>query len=109
MATALGQRCGSAARNVEPRSERSGGQLPTPIVRVFAFGMGRSCPAGSIQIDPSCRLASRAALIEEAIYVAHNADADTAAVCRLQTDTIKWLTAKIARDATPSRWCPTRP
>jgi hypothetical protein len=36
------------------------------------------------------------ALAEEAIQIARNADADTVTVCRLQIDTIKWLTAKIA-------------
>lgn len=36
------------------------------------------------------------ALAEEAIDIARNADADTVTVCRLQIDTIKWLTAKIA-------------
>ena len=36
------------------------------------------------------------ALAEEAIHIARNADADTVTVCRLQIDTIKWLTAKIA-------------
>jgi len=36
------------------------------------------------------------ALAEEAIRIACNADADTVTVCRLQIDTIKWLTAKIA-------------
>lgn len=36
------------------------------------------------------------ALAEEAIRIARNADADTVTVCRLQIDTIKWLTAKIA-------------
>lgn len=36
------------------------------------------------------------ALAEEAIHIARAADAGTVTVCRLQIDTIKWLTAKIA-------------
>ncbi len=36
------------------------------------------------------------ALAEEAIHIARNAEAGTVTVCRLQIDTIKWLTAKIA-------------
>ena len=36
------------------------------------------------------------ALAEEAIHLARNASADTVTVCRLQIDTIKWLTSKIA-------------
>lgn len=36
------------------------------------------------------------ALAEQAIRIARNADADTVTVCKLQIDTIKWLTAKIA-------------
>lgn len=36
------------------------------------------------------------ALAEEAIHIARNAGADTVSVCRLQIETIKWLTAKIA-------------
>jgi hypothetical protein len=36
------------------------------------------------------------ALAEEAIHIARNAEAGTVTVCRLQVDTIKWLTAKIA-------------
>jgi len=60
------------------------------------FERVRSCLAGSIQIDLSCRLASRAALAEEAIHIARHADADSVVVCRLQIDTIKWLIAKIA-------------
>ena len=36
------------------------------------------------------------ALAEEATHIARNAETGTVTVCRLQIDTIKWLTAKIA-------------
>jgi hypothetical protein len=36
------------------------------------------------------------ALAEEAVHIARNAEAGTVTVSRLQIDTIKWLTAKIA-------------
>jgi hypothetical protein len=36
------------------------------------------------------------ALAEEAMHIARNADPDSVTICRLQIDTIKWLTAKIA-------------
>jgi len=36
------------------------------------------------------------ALAEQAVQIAQNADPGTVSVCKLQIDTIKWLTAKIA-------------
>lgn len=36
------------------------------------------------------------ALAEEAVHIARNAEASTVSMCKLQIETIKWLTAKIA-------------